>query len=172
MNSMESNRQCSLADPLREELRAFYERLDAAIAHADPKCVLSGRCCRFVEFDHRLYLTQIEADYLCALAPPPVRPLDQGESCPWQDDRGRCTAREARPLGCRVFHCAPDDYEERGQAITERFLAELSRIAEQAGVPRNYETLHAHLARAQQEGRIEFPTTGEGGSTPTAALTP
>ncbi len=29
---------------------------------------------------------------LIADAPHPVRPLDQGATCPWQDGHGRCTA--------------------------------------------------------------------------------
>ena len=42
-----------------------------------------------------------------------MRPLDQGATCPWQDSRGHCTAREARPLGCRVYYCDPAFEEDR-----------------------------------------------------------
>ena len=82
-------------------------QLDAAVARLGPVCRISGRCCRFREYGHTLFLSAPEADYLLSEAPAPVRPLDDGETCPWQDVRGRCTARDARPLGCRVYFCDP-----------------------------------------------------------------
>ena len=50
-----------------------------------PVCELSGRCCRFHEYGHTLFLPLPEAAVLIADAPPPGRDLDDGDSCPWQD---------------------------------------------------------------------------------------
>ena len=92
----------------RASIRALYTELDAAIAAIAPVCQLSGRCCRFREYDHTLFLSEPEAALLLTEAPRPSRPLDDGETCPWQDDRGRCTARDARTTGAaRVFFCDP-----------------------------------------------------------------
>src|SRR4051794_22433541 len=85
---------------LRVQLRRLYEDVDRAVSNLGPTCALSGRCCRFREYGHTLFLSAAEAVLLTDLAPRPERDLDTGESCPWQDAHGRCTAREARPLGC------------------------------------------------------------------------
>ena len=92
---------------IRDELRALYRELDEAVAMTGPVCQLSGRCCRFKDYGHTLFLSAPEALLLVADAPQPPGQLDNGQSCPWQDVRGRCTARDARPLGCRVFFCDP-----------------------------------------------------------------
>lgn len=135
------------ATPYRDALQAIYAALDAEIARRAPVCQLSGRCCRFVEYDHTLFLTTAELGVLLADAPAPSRPLDDGETCPWQDAQGRCTAREARPLGCRVYFCDPG-YEGQAAELTETFLARLKELARTYGLPWNYAPLHHHLRAA------------------------
>jgi hypothetical protein len=149
---------------LRNELHALYTELAQAIALAGPACQLSGRCCRFAEFGHTLFLTSAEALLLMAEAPDPVRSLDAGSTCPWQDDQGRCTARDARPLGCRVYYCDPSYEPEVGPALTERFLARLKLLTERHGLPWNYAPLHDHLRAAAETGQIAFPARSTGPS--------
>lgn len=137
-----------------DELKELYDQLDAAVARMAPSCRLSGLCCRFREYGHTLFVSGPEFDYLVSRAPEPVRPLDEGETCPWQDARGRCTAREARPLGCRVYFCDPS-YEHASPEISERFIAGLRRLAERHGLRWDYAPLHRHLhGRADA---IDFP---------------
>jgi hypothetical protein len=131
-------------DVLRREVRAIYADLARDVAEAGPVCDLSGRCCRFVEWDHTLFLSGIEAEILRADAPAPARPLDDGATCPWQDAAGRCTAREARPLGCRVYYCAPS-YPERSHELSALYLGRLRHLADRLGRPWNYAPLHVHL---------------------------
>jgi hypothetical protein len=138
------------------ELRALYKELENAIAACGPRCELSGRCCRFAEYGHTLFLTEVEARYLVAEAPAPIRPLDDGATCPWQDTRGRCTARDARPLGCRVYFCDPS-YAGRGEAFTEAFLGHLRTLTERSHLPWNYAPLHRHLLEAERRAAICFP---------------
>lgn len=138
----------------REALLAIYADLDAAVAARAPVCLASGRCCRFREFDHTLFLSAPEAELLVAEAPPPARALDDGATCPWQDDRGRCTARDARPLGCRVYFCDPA-YEPFAGMISEEFVGRLKRIVEDRELPWDYAPLHTHLRRAAEEGRFD-----------------
>ncbi len=45
-------------------------------------------------------------------------PSMTGAGCPWQDDRGHCTAREARPIGCRAYFCDPA-FQDHAPALTE-----------------------------------------------------
>lgn len=140
-------------ETIRDELRSIYEALDREIANLGPVCQLSGRCCRFAEYGHTLFLSEPEFDMLLREAPAPSRPLDDGETCPWQDLQGRCTAREARPLGCRVYFCDPR-HEPHAPELSERFLARLKRMAEQHNLSWNYAPLHRHTHQAFEEGRL------------------
>jgi hypothetical protein len=142
--------------PFRDALRAIYAELDAEIARLAPRCALSGRCCRFEEYGHTLFLSAPEAALLLADAPPPVRPVDDGATCPWQDHRGRCTARDARPLGCRAYFCDPG-YEPHAAGLSEAFIARLKRLADALGLPWNYAPLHRHLRQAEAAGRLVAP---------------
>ncbi|GIW86265.1 MAG: hypothetical protein KatS3mg108_0589 [Isosphaeraceae bacterium] len=142
----------------RTALQALYGDLDDAIARAGPVCQLSGRCCRFQEYDHRLYLSELEAAYLIHTATPPLRPLDAGATCPWQDSKGLCTAREARPLGCRVYYCDPH-YHDEGPRLSELYIGQLKQLTHATGRPWNYAPLHAHLAAARATGQLAFPDT-------------
>ena len=138
---------------LREGLAVLYRDLDAEVAGLGPACALSGRCCRFAEYGHTLFLSAPEAALLLADAPAPARLLDDGETCPWQDAAGRCTAREARPLGCRVYFCDPA-YAPHAPDLSERHIARLKRLADELGWPWDYAPLHRHLARAEAQGRF------------------
>jgi hypothetical protein len=150
----------SAADPLSDadsspdaDLRALYDQVDREVARHGPVCELSGRCCRFAEYGHTLFVSTLETRYLVARAPRPSRALDQGENCPWQDQLGRCTARDARPLGCRIFYCDPT-YQESAHEISERSIRELKTITQRWHLAWNYAPLHNHLARERAEGRL------------------
>jgi hypothetical protein len=151
---MNAHEDIAPLDPasFRDDLRALYAALDAEVANHGPVCALSGRCCRFREYGHTLFLSAPEAALLLAEAPPPVRPLDDGESCPWQEPSGRCTARDARPLGCRAYFCDPA-YEPHAAEVSEAFIARLKRLADARGLPWDYGPLHHHLRRAVDHGR-------------------
>src|SRR5262245_16525293 len=129
-------------------VRAIYAEADAEVAAAGPKCEASGRCCRFKEYGHSLFLSGLEADVLLAAAPPYERPVS-ADFCPFQKG-ALCTAREPRPLGCRVYFCDPN-YQETGNAITEKYLGRLKRLADEHGLEWRYAPLH-HFLNQQDEG--------------------
>ncbi|MFO0956869.1 MAG: hypothetical protein U0800_05295 [Isosphaeraceae bacterium] len=143
-------------DPVRDRLRALYRAIDATIAHHAPVCAASGRCCRFEEYGHTLFLSKPEADLLIDEAPAPSRALDRGESCPWQNQRGLCTARDARPIGCRVYFCDPK-FVDLSYEISERAVRVLKSLCEETGIGWRYAPLHAHLQEAADAGRIGDP---------------
>lgn len=129
-------------DRLRTTVLELYAEVDREVAAAGPVCVASGRCCRFKEFGHVLYLSSLEARVLLDAAPtyePPVTP----EFCPFQKDN-LCTAREPRPLGCRVYFCDPN-YQNRCNEITEKYLAQLKAMCVAEGVDWQYAPLHHFL---------------------------
>jgi Fe-S-cluster containining protein len=141
-----TKRISELTDVERAELRRrvfrLYDEADAEIKSHAPVCVASGKCCRFKEYGHTLFLSHLEAEVLLHSAPAYETPTDSG-FCPFQVN-SLCTAREERPLGCRVYFCDPN-YAGKGELITEKYLAELKRLSEELGVGWSYAPLHRFL---------------------------
>jgi hypothetical protein len=137
------------------ELRALYDQLDKEVAAHGPICELSGRCCRFGEYGHTLFVSSLELQFLLSHAPEPSRALDQGQTCPWQDPQNRCTARGGRPLGCRVYFCDPA-YQNSGKDLSELFIARLKLLTEKHGLPWNYSPLHRHLHQERDRGVFQI----------------
>ena len=130
---------------LRENVLELYAEVDREVAAAGPVCVASGRCCRFKEYGHVLYLSNLEADVLLANAPPYEQPVT-ADYCPFQKGH-LCTAREPRPLGCRIYYCDPS-YQDTGNQITEEHLRRLKQLAQEHGVAWHYAPLHYFLNAA------------------------
>jgi hypothetical protein len=139
---------------LRQQVQRLYAEVDAAVAAAGPVCVASGRCCRFKEYGHVLFLSNLEADVLLAGAPPYERPVS-ADFCPFQKDN-LCTAREPRPLGCRVYYCDPA-YQETANQITETFLRRLKQLADEHGVDWRYAPLHHFLNDPGRAALVSLP---------------
>src|SRR5437763_16974512 len=98
---------------LHRRVFEIYAEADAAVAAAGPVCVASGRCGRFKEYGHTLFLSNLEADVLLAAAPAYEGPVTP-DFCPFQKGN-LCTAREPRPLGCRVYYCDPNYQDTAGR---------------------------------------------------------
>jgi len=133
---------------LERRVLEIYRAVDAEVAAAGPVCVASGRCCRFKEWGHALYISNLEAEVLLAHAPAYEQPVS-ADFCPFQKDK-LCTAREPRPLGCRVYFCDPN-YQETGNQITEKHLHKLKELAHEAGRDWLYAPLHHFLNNAPGE---------------------
>ncbi len=139
---------------LRREVLAVYAAVDAAVAAAAPRCEASGRCCRFTEYGHTLFLSRFEADILLEAAPAYEQPVTR-DGCPFQVEN-LCTAREPRPIGCRVYFCDPS-YEATGNAITEDAVARLKGIADAHGTGWRYAPLHVFLNEADRPAATAPP---------------
>jgi Fe-S-cluster containining protein len=130
---------------LRARVLEIYHGADREVAAAGPVCVASGRCCRFKEHGHTLFLSELEAEVLLESAPPYAAPVN-ADLCPFQKDN-LCTAREPRPLGCRIYFCEPT-YQETAANISERYLSRLKELARERGLPWRYAPLHTFLNEA------------------------
>ena len=139
---------------LREQVLAIYAEADAAVAAAGPRCDASGRCCRFKEYGHTLFVSNLEAEVLLESAPPFSQPVS-GDFCPFQVDN-LCTAREPRPLGCRVYFCDPT-YQITGNAISETYLRRLKALAQEFDINWRYAPLHHYLNEALDRPATERP---------------
>ena len=126
----------------RQNVLALYDDVDREVAAAGPVCVASGRCCRFKEHGHVLYLSHLEAAVLLDAAPPYEQPVSDA-FCPFQKEK-LCTARACRPLGCRIYFCDPS-YGDKGHPIMEKALQRLRDLAEADGAGWRYAPLHVFL---------------------------
>lgn len=134
---------------LLSSVETLYAELDARIDARNPVCLNRGDCCKFGAFGHHLFVTPVELAYFVARVEGHDSMDDRAGSCPHQHE-GRCTVRDARPMGCRVFFCEPasqgwqpDESEDtltRIKALHQRFnlpyayvewlgaLAEIDRV--------------------------------------------
>ncbi len=132
-------RASSRAD-VRDAVANVYVALQDQIDLRRPVCNTSGRCCRFDEFGHRLFVTTMElATFLhdiAAAAPAALEKPQAADGCPFQQGK-LCTVHAVRPFGCRVFFCdeTSTDWQRRQY---ESFHAELKRLHERLAVPYFY----------------------------------
>ncbi len=130
-------------------LRDLYARLDDAVRAKGPTCWLSGRCCNFEAYGHRLYVTGLEIAWVLRQrgewrAEDAVA-LDAG-GCPFQVNK-LCTAHAMRPLGCRVFFCQ-EGTDEWQHALYEQFLNELRQLHDAQGIAYRYMEWRAGMREA------------------------
>ena len=115
-----------------DAVAAVYADLAAEVEAQRPRCELSGRCCRFEEYGHRLYVTTIELAAFVRAAGERKVPQWDGRGCPFQTGK-LCGVHAIRPFGCRIFFCDPDSTEWQ-RAAYERFHGRLKRLHEELGV--------------------------------------
>ncbi len=58
-----------MSEKTRHEVLELYSEVDQAVAAAGPVCIASGRCCRFKEYGHVLFVSNLEAEVLLSGAP-------------------------------------------------------------------------------------------------------
>ncbi len=128
-------------DFLCAELEAVYDEVRRETERVNPVCVASGRCCRFEEYGHRLYVTGLEAAYTLARLPAPLKrdALDaaiSGGGCPFQIDN-LCSVHTIKPLGCRTYYC-DETAQEWQKDLTERMLAKIRAIHDRHALEYRY----------------------------------
>lgn len=137
---------------VRDAVARVYAELQREIDDRRPICSASGKCCRFEEYGHRLYVSTLELAAFVAGLPTkrhqlpekagslPVLATDNSRlatsSCPFQVDN-LCSVHGIRPFGCRMFFCDPTATQWQNERY-ERFHAELKRLHEQLNVPYFY----------------------------------
>ncbi|MDB5323757.1 MAG: hypothetical protein JWN40_5388 [Phycisphaerales bacterium] len=128
----------------RAAVEGIYRELAAEVEARRPLCVISGRCCRFEEYGHRLYVTTLElAAFLNGFENmPPSATLTKsmaswdGTGCPFQVAK-LCGVHAIRPFGCRIYFCDATSTQWQQDAY-EAFHARLKRLHESLAVPYFY----------------------------------
>ncbi len=108
------------------EIVEVYNKLDLELARINPGCNACGTCCHFDTFDHELYASTIEVDYILKNVEVPSFNSEQ-RICPFLVEE-KCSIREYRTLGCRVFFCNPD-YKDTSQEIYNKYYKMIKSIA-------------------------------------------
>jgi len=131
-------------EAVRNALDAVYEEAAEAIAKRGPVCNASGRCCRFEQYGHRLYVTGLEAAFTVSrltndhpdLNAKSLQAAIDAGGCPFQIDN-LCAVHPLRPLGCRVYFCDPiaQGWQER---LSERLLEKIRSLHEAHEIPYRY----------------------------------
>jgi Fe-S-cluster containining protein len=125
----------------RPEVSVALDELYASVQHEidrrNPVCAISGRCCRFEEYGHRLYVSTLElAHFVRGLKSQRQHPEWDGKGCPFQRLK-LCTVHPIRPFGCRMFFCDPTSTDWQNAAY-EQFHSQIKRLHEQLEVPYFY----------------------------------
>jgi Fe-S-cluster containining protein len=129
----------------------LYDRLDGEVRRHGAQCFLSGRCCNFDQYGHRMYVTALETAWVLTHnmlpgALPGAGAIDLQGPCAYQID-GMCSIHATRPLGCRIFFCqeGTDDWQHE---LYERFLGALRDLHTAHSLPYRYIEWRAAMADA------------------------
>src|SRR5260370_32528528 len=93
-------------------------------------------------------LSNLEGGVLLVSVPPYKQPVP-ADFCPFQKDN-LCTARDPRPLGCRIYFCDPN-YQNTANRISEESIRRLKQLANEFEVDWQYAPLHTFLNAAEVE---------------------
>jgi Fe-S-cluster containining protein len=136
-----------------QQLRALYDDLAAEIARRAPTCWISGRCCKFETYAHRLYITALEVAWLIdRLDDASLQRLREAnlpgmDGCPFQLE-GLCSVHATRPLGCRIYFCDPAAQHWQNP-VYESFLDRLRALHAQHHIDYRYLEWRAALNEAR-----------------------
>lgn len=127
-----------------ERVGEVYECLEHQIQNSNlaGQCQVCGKCCEFDEFDHRLFVTDVELIYLAEnTGETQIKAATNGR-CPYSFD-GKCMIYEYRFAGCRIF-CCNGDADLQSQ-LSEKVLKKFKSICLEFQVPYRYVDLAGAL---------------------------
>ena len=136
-NLREVVRAAASRTDVRGAVARVYGELGREIDARRPMCVSSGRCCRFEEYGHRLYVTTLElAAFVAGLDSQSAPSGWDGTGCPFQVAK-LCSVHAIRPFGCRMFFCDATSTQWQNERY-EQFHGQLKRLHEELNVPYLY----------------------------------
>jgi len=136
MNLREAVLAAAKRTEVREAVDGVYAALEAETRLRQPICIVSGRCCRFEEYGHRLYVTTLELARFVADLRIESSPGWDGTGCPFQKAK-LCGVHGIRPFGCRIFFCDASSTEWQHEQY-ERLHARLRGLHDELEVPYFY----------------------------------
>ena len=138
-----------------ELLAEIQDILNSALVEIesfDPDCKACGNCCDFANFGHRLYVSTGELANLISQSPIDADEIEHLK-CPYQQN-DLCLARNARPLGCRLFFC-DEKINDQYQQIYEDCYAKIKQAHLKFSTAYNYIELSTGLKIYSSELKSE-----------------
>jgi Fe-S-cluster containining protein len=151
---MQAARRPEVADAIRQ----LYADVQQAIDARKPVCVMSGRCCRFEEFGHRLFVTTMEMGAFVAQQPSASLEAWDGTGCVFQKNK-LCSVHTVRPFGCRMFFCDATSTEWQNEQY-ELFHSRIKSLHQSLGVPYFYVEWRAALRTVFDRSHPNSLTSG------------
>lgn len=143
--------------PIDAAISQIYRALDEDIASRQPTCWLSGKCCHFDSYGHRLYVTGLEVAWLLwqldtdsRLGLRDIDGLYQLDGCPFQSGK-LCGVHATRPLACRIFFCDPSAQGWQ-QEVYETYQQQIRRLHDNQEI--EYQYLEWRVAMDQARAAI------------------
>lgn len=123
---------------LTKRVSDIYDWLEAQLEehrNLAGTCRACGKCCDFDTYDHRLFVTQPEIEYLKAkIGSDNIKPMTDGR-CPYNAG-GNCTIYENRFTACRIFCCGGNkDFQSR---LSEKVIGRLKNLCDEFEIPYRY----------------------------------
>jgi Fe-S-cluster containining protein len=120
---------------LYSELERIYQLLEKELTQLNPGCNQCGTCCDFSTFDHVLYASSIEINYITQNVEVPDFNIADNV-CPFLKDN-QCSIRDFRTLGCRVFYCNPH-YKQVLNDVYEKYYQKIKDLREKYAIQWRY----------------------------------
>jgi Fe-S-cluster containining protein len=134
-----------------KQVSQIYDWLDSQIKSLNAECSACGKCCDFDAFGHKLFITTPELLYFkknivisseVPIHRDGVEKSIQKNICPYLKD-GKCTARDFRFAGCRIFFCKADS--EKINELSEQAIEKFKTLCDEYNFPYRYMELSAAL---------------------------
>ena len=115
------------------EVKEIYDWLDSNIKNFNPQCAACGKCCDFAAYGHKLFITTPELLYFYKN----IKNFKSmpGQTCPYLENN-KCTARDFRFAGCRIFFCKADS--EQLNQLSEQVIKKFKTLCEKYDLPYRY----------------------------------
>ncbi|MCF6148808.1 MAG: hypothetical protein E3K37_09130 [Candidatus Kuenenia sp.] len=103
---------------LFSELRELYRLFEHDLSLINPRCNKCGSCCNFGKYDHVLYASSVEVNYLERNVDIPDFDISKS-ICPFLKNDS-CGVRDFRMFSCRSFYC-DEKHKEETQSLHEKY---------------------------------------------------
>ncbi|KAA0242309.1 hypothetical protein FBQ80_16260 [Candidatus Brocadia sp. AMX2] len=138
---------------LSSELEIIYHQLEKELTRLNPGCNRCGTCCDFSAFDHILYASSIEINFITWNVEVPDFNVSDN-ICPFLKNN-QCSIRDFRTLGCRVFYCNPH-YKEVLNEVYEKYYQMIKDLS------RKYDTQWEYLPFLHKLAEFKLKTAVAG----------
>lgn len=136
----------------RLELVNIYQRLENELMELNPTCRQCGTCCKFSEFDHVLYASNVEVDFITQHVDVPEFDISKN-ICPFLKNN-QCSIRDFRTIGCRTFYCNPN-FKEVSHALYEKYYQMVKELSRKYNIQWKYMPFLDQLSNSNQNRPCE-----------------